>query len=182
VISTKEAAASTVKMVIFGGNTSREVDDAVVEATQTRCPTTPPTGTGGGGGNTSSRDVKSNEVLQFKLDRHNPENNASAEWEVVQTFGNRPEARSFHTASAFGAFLFIHGGRGLAGELNDLFILDTSTYHWHRPAVFGHEHVSTRAWHTATVLPQSKKICIFGGGNEKGPLDTVVMLEVHGFI
>jgi hypothetical protein len=173
------------KLVVFGGNVRNESPPESIgsKATTQSLLQGSATGTGANSAeSTSFQDCKTNEVLELDLSSLGGGGVGTCEWKKVSTSGENPEPRSFHSATTIDNLIFIHGGRGVTGELNDLYILDASTYVWHRPAVLGHDKIPTRAWHTTTVLTRLKQICIFGGGNEGGPLDTVVTLDVSGLM
>lgn len=50
----------------------------------------------------------------------------SVEWEVLQVPGG-PEPRSFHAMTSLGSKIYVFGGCGASGRLNDLWCLDTSS-------------------------------------------------------
>ena len=57
--------------------------------------------------------------------------NVRAEWtEITPVSDSVPEARSFHKMIAVGTNLFVFGGCGTNGRLNDLWKFDTITSEW----------------------------------------------------
>lgn len=49
------------------------------------------------------------------------------EWREEKTQGSKPKERAGHTATLFGSKMYIFGGGGRDGYLNDLFVLDIET-------------------------------------------------------
>jgi len=69
-----------------------------------------------------------NDLWQCELSDESDE----VEWTCVQTKGDAPEARSFHLMATVDSKLYIFGGCGKSGRLNDLHCLDTHTLLWGR--------------------------------------------------
>lgn len=54
----------------------------------------------------------------------------SGVWSKLDTKGSPPEARSFHAMVAVGSTLYVFGGCGKGGRLNDLHLFDTAALEW----------------------------------------------------
>ncbi|XP_063235447.1 kelch domain-containing protein 3 [Bacillus rossius redtenbacheri] len=93
-------------------------------------------------------------------------------WTLVQTRGEPPLYRDFHTATAIGHLMYIFGGRGDQNEpmvdhpdevyCNKIMYFDTRTSRWHCPKTTGEVPVGRRS-HSAFTF--GNYLYIFGGFN-----------------
>eukprot|EP00741_Cyanophora_paradoxa_P021667 tig00000241_g20913.t1 len=95
-------------------------------------------------------------------------------WLVHEGRGRLPEARAGHTLSAVGSKLFLFGGFSGSLYLNDIFVFDTDSETWSRPAVSGVAPVA-RVSHSTTVV--GKKLYIFGGTDGSGYRNDLCCLD-----
>ena len=93
--------------------------------------------------------------------------------------GLPPTSRNCHTATTYGKYLVIFGGREGDGSkkiLNDVFILDTEKEKWIQPEIIG-EQANPRMGHTAQLYENT--IIIHGGWNGFKVLDDLVFIELQ---
>ncbi|EGG20260.1 RING zinc finger-containing protein [Cavenderia fasciculata] len=84
------------------------------------------------------------------------------EWNKVQTSGISPVARHGHTAVVVNSrYLVIHGGCSETTFLNDVHILDLTTWNWTQPHVAGIP-LFPRLFHSANLM-DSGEMVVFGG-------------------
>eukprot|EP00741_Cyanophora_paradoxa_P011374 tig00020556_g10987.t1 len=75
-------------------------------------------------------------------------------------------ARAYHTATLVNKTLFVIGGTDMQACFNDVMLLNTETMEWSAPDVKGSTAADSPPpllGHTATYLPASKRILVFGG-------------------
>jgi len=115
-----------------------------------------------------------NEAGQYQvLDDLNMLDTHTMTWSRPKTTGTAPCARSGHTLTAIGKKLYLFGGgvwnerEGWVHKFNDLYILDTETLHWTKPACNGQIDTSTFPISFAV----GRFLFIFGGGSK--PLHSV---------
>jgi small GTP-binding protein len=77
-------------------------------------------------------------------------------WKTVRTAGTAPAARRYHSFDLVGSRVFAFAGA--AGEMADLYVLDTNSWRWQRPLYEGQLLVRG---HASAVL--NDKLLIFGG-------------------
>ena len=93
--------------------------------------------------------------------------------------GLPPTSRNCHSATTYGRYLIIFGGREGDGSkkiLNDVFILDTDNEKWIQPEIIG-EQPNPRMGHTAQLYHNT--IIIHGGWNGFKVLDDLVFIELQ---
>jgi len=93
--------------------------------------------------------------------------------------GLPPTSRNCHSATTFGKFLIIFGGREGDGSkkiLNDVFILDTEEERWIQPEIIG-EQPKPRMGHTAQLY--NSTIIIHGGWDGFQVLEDLVFIELQ---
>jgi hypothetical protein len=56
----------------------------------------------------------------------------------VETTGNAPSARTYHSASLFENFMVIVGGES-SSDNNDIYLLDLNTLIWYKPEVINNQ-------------------------------------------
>lgn len=98
-------------------------------------------------------------------------------WYEPQTTGNKPSSRAALTATVIGTNIYYFGGNDGQSLFNDLYILDTEKMHWTRPKQFG-KIPNPRAGHTSNVIDETK-ILVFGGGNDRGPMNDIHILDTE---
>ncbi|BGO91466.1 hypothetical protein NBRC10512_003127 [Rhodotorula toruloides] len=91
-------------------------------------------------------------------------------WEEVETRGERPEGRSYHTMCAMGDTLYLHAGCPSAGRLSTLHSLSLTTLSW---SALPSAPEPGRGGTVLTALPGGRFLARFGGfaGYELGGLD-----------
>jgi N-acetylneuraminic acid mutarotase len=114
-------------------------------------------------------------IDQFSCDVHCL-NLKTMHWSYVQTFGETPSYRDFHSATIINNRMYIFGGRGdIFGPYHSqeeiycpkIVYLDLKTHYWHHPTTTGKVPLGRRS-HSAFVF--NSMIYVFGGYN--GILDT----------
>jgi len=89
-------------------------------------------------------------------------------WQRPVTTGEQPTARSGHTLTSIGKKVYLFGGgvwnetEGWVHKFNDLYVLDTETMHWTRPACTGKVESST----FPISFSVGRYLFIFGGGSK----------------
>jgi len=71
-----------------------------------------------------------NDMWKLQLSDGGEGGTPKAVWTEIKQEGNIPEARSFHKMIAIGSDLYLFGGVGGNGRLNDLWKFDTTTDKW----------------------------------------------------
>ncbi|GAX84212.1 hypothetical protein CEUSTIGMA_g11635.t1 [Chlamydomonas eustigma] len=118
------------------------------------------------GGEHDPRTPISNEFYAYNLE--------SANWEIIQAAGLRPEPRVAHTAAVVqdSSSIYIFGGRSGKemgeGAFDDLHLFDTSTSMWSLVTDEKGTPPPKRSFHTAAVAGSS--MYIFGGCGAEGRL------------
>eukprot|EP00986_Skeletonema_menzelii_P007805 scaffold3105_cov213-Skeletonema_menzelii.AAC.7 len=69
-----------------------------------------------------------NDMWMLQIDEN--EERTTANWTQINASSSIPSARSFHKMIAIGTNLYMFGGCGADGRLNDLWKFDTLTYKW----------------------------------------------------
>lgn len=97
-------------------------------------------------------------------------------WTTVVASGSPPSGRYGHSAvlDSAGGFMYVFGGRGAAGALNDCYKLDISTDTWSEISAVG-AIPSARYNHAAVLIPGSSARMLVNGGR---PISSYV-LSVH---
>lgn len=94
----------------------------------------------------------------------------SRTWSYPEFSGPAPSPRSAHTAAVYqGRYLLVFGGGSVAHCFNDLYVLDTQSMAWSRPAVEGLVP-PPRAGHAGAVLGHTWYM-VGGGNNASGCAD-----------
>lgn len=94
-------------------------------------------------------------------------NTVSRQWRKVECAGIVPPPCYFHAMCLVGRNIYVIGGcffLGYKGATNDLFMFDTNTLVWSKPAVKG-VPPSARFGHSATTI--NGKIFVFGGASDE---------------
>ena len=78
--------------------------------------------------------------------------------EEVQALGSSPEPRSYHAAASSGGNLYIFGGCGAEGRLNDLHELDTVSNTWRR--LPSHSDIKVTSWAVGTPIQDALSACV----------------------
>ncbi len=99
-------------------------------------------------------------------------------WYPPSVFGSIPSGRSGHTASLLPNTneLIIFGGVKNNKWQKSLAVLDTMRWKWSVPKISGMAP-RARSYHTATPIPSSNLLVIFGGNNETQCFNTVHVLD-----
>jgi len=106
------------------------------------------------------------------LDTQSEDQRYTHMWYQPETSGNPPCPRAAHSCTVVGRKLFIFGGNDGANLFDDLYILDTETFHWTRVNSRG-VPPAARSGHSALFVKD--KIVVFGGGGAGGK----PMADVH---
>lgn len=110
------------------------------------------------------------DIDQFSCDVHCL-NLETMEWKYIQTFGDPPSFRDFHSSVAIDNRMYIFGGRGDKHSpyhsqeeiyCPEIVYLDLQTYVWHRPSTIGNVPVGRRS-HSMFIYHEL--IYVFGGYN-----------------
>jgi N-acetylneuraminic acid mutarotase len=80
------------------------------------------------------------------------------------------------TCTAVGKKLVIFGGGDGPAYYNDVYVLDTVNYRWHKPRIIGEQVPSARRAHTACLYKNG--IYVFGGGDGVRALNDIWRLDV----
>jgi N-acetylneuraminic acid mutarotase len=99
------------------------------------------------------------------------------EWSLPKTIGEAPSARSGHSATLFGTFLYVFGGASAKGLHNDVFVLDLESRSWSELVCEGPKP-SPRSNHGAVLAPDGAQILLFGGYTESGYSDELFALNI----
>jgi len=83
------------------------------------------------------------------------------QWDHVHTSGDVPPAKWGYALQAVGSKLFVFGGDAVGGFTSDLFIFDTVSNKWSKPASVTGVIPSKRAY--ASTVTVGNKIYLFGG-------------------
>lgn len=118
------------------------------------------------GGLANESDDPKNNIPKYLNDLYTLDISGSTpKWEIPTTFGESPPPRESHTSVAYvdkktkKSWLIIYGG--MSGcRLGDLWLLDTDTMMWSRPATKGLVPLP-RSLHTATLI--GHRMYVFGG-------------------
>eukprot|EP00850_Spirogloea_muscicola_P010473 SM000062S19859 [mRNA] locus=s62:17894:24969:+ [translate_table: standard] len=89
-------------------------------------------------------------------------------WGVPQIDGSAPSPRSSHSATAIGTKIYVIGGHGKGGPLNDVYVLDTEKKSWSKPRVLG-QPPTARCAHSAVAV--GDRIAVYGGYSDKAEND-----------
>ena len=81
-------------------------------------------------------------------------------WSVVETSGVPPEERSFHKMICIGSCLYVFGGCGASGRLNDLHQLDLTTMTW---TSLGNSQLKGRGGPNLLPLSSGSKVAVIAG-------------------
>jgi N-acetylneuraminic acid mutarotase len=91
--------------------------------------------------------------------------------------GVTPSHRMHHSTTLHESVLYIFGGCDeKASSKNSLFVLDTTTRQWSRPALRG-PSPAHRHGHTATMV--ENRLFVFGGMNRHGRFNDVHVLDLE---
>lgn len=105
-------------------------------------------------------------IDQFSSDVHCL-NLLTMQWEYIQTYGEPPAYRDFHTATVLSDRMYIFGGRGDLYSpyhsqeevyCSNIVYLDLKTCTWHKPSTIGHIPLGRRS-HSACKLYVMKFYC-----------------------
>eukprot|EP00727_Mastigamoeba_balamuthi_P010688 m51a1_g6241 hypothetical protein (695) ;mRNA; f:10946-14108 len=95
-------------------------------------------------------------------------------WTALTTSGVGPCARGGHSATVIGESVYVLGGcsfrsstTDLAIHSNEVYVLDLRSLAWSTPATGGGAAMAPRYAHTATQVPATRNLCVFGGYNPK---------------
>ena len=123
-------------------------------------------------------------VYIYKEREHPPKNDPDRnKWDEQVGHGDVPIARCNHTANVIaGRYVIVFGG-WLGKFVNDVYVVDTTTFKWEYKATKLSADNPTsdlpkpRAGHTATMLP-GRRLLIFGGQGENGQLGDLAVLDI----
>jgi hypothetical protein len=90
----------------------------------------------------------------WKREKQEGDDNAAA---------NAPAPRSYHAAASLGGKLFIFGGCGPSGRLNDLWAFDPDTRTWERMPDPPKDSVPPRGGASLAALPAQQRLVVVGG-------------------
>lgn len=97
-------------------------------------------------------------------------------WDKPQIEGAAPAGREGHSAVVYGKNkIFIFGGYGDDGYMNDVVVLDTALMVWANPPTGG-DIPSPRAGHSATLL--GNYMYVFGGSSDLGVSDELYVFDL----
>ncbi|KAK3281055.1 hypothetical protein CYMTET_11137, partial [Cymbomonas tetramitiformis] len=103
-------------------------------------------------------------------------------WVEVETSGDAPLPRCMHsTCMVNGVYMVVFGGWH-SNFVNDVYILDTINMVWefkHATVREGCVPPEPRAGHAAVVLPDTRKLVVFGGQNKSGQLGDLLVLDLN---
>jgi N-acetylneuraminic acid mutarotase len=87
-------------------------------------------------------------------------------WRSIKIQGSAPKPRSYHSATTVGANrMVVFGGNDAKESFASVHVLEkteSNTWEWTHPMVTGYGP-SGRTGHSATLLPDGRTICIYGG-------------------
>ncbi|OWZ19476.1 Galactose oxidase [Phytophthora megakarya] len=149
---------------LFGGRTKRGVSDQLLILSTEHHPSRFVLF----GGNGQLNDDRMNDVWLFDLEKQL--------WTLLQCSGDIPSPRSYHTAHTIGEYLFVIGGRTAEAEDNSVYMLDIGASKWFKVPIPNDHALAPRAWHSS-VLAESGKLFVLGGGTYHGPLKDAATLE-----
>jgi N-acetylneuraminic acid mutarotase len=90
-------------------------------------------------------------------------NTLTSAWSpVTSASGEPPQPRSYHTMAASGGRLYVFGGCGAGGRLNDLHAYDTEAGAWAQLPTS--EAVAPRGGSSLTAAPNGTKLYVVAGG------------------
>lgn len=103
-----------------------------------------------------------NDMWMLEIDENDGTARPTANWtQINASSSNIPSARSFHKMIAIGTNLYMFGGCGADGRLNDLWKFDTLTYKWTELGVSN--VLRGRGGPNILSLSANKKIAIVAG-------------------
>jgi hypothetical protein len=117
-------------------------------------------------------------LLRLELGRDGRESESVTKiiWESKETSGNKPGMRYAHTACKIGSKLLIFGGVSIALR-NDVWILDTENWMWHRPTIIGKSPLA-RFGHCCWLSDvKPRHMVIFGGKHKSEMLSDMHSIE-----
>ena len=87
-------------------------------------------------------------------------------WRQPKIQGSAPKPRSYHSATTVGSRVVVFGGNDADESFATVHVLEKmpegDTWQWTHPMVTGYPP-KPRTGHSATLLPDGKNICIYGG-------------------
>ena len=110
-------------------------------------------------------------------------------WNKIDTKGNPPSPRYFHSMNFFekSKYIIIHGGRNdnlsSSSALNDTFILDLLYFNWIKIQLYSNIHgfkIISRFGHNSSIF--ANKLIIFGGMNNNNYIGSslfIINLDFH---
>ncbi|BGP32162.1 hypothetical protein JCM10296v2_003942 [Rhodotorula toruloides] len=164
VLDVEDGSVSTLTSTFSSSSTSSPWPPARVGATLTSRPSSSALYLWGGRGGKDMSALTSDSNSIWKFDTR------EERWEVVETAGERPEGRSYHTMCAMGDTLYLHAGCPSTGRLSTLHSLSLSTLSW---SSLPSAPEPGRGGTVLAALPGGKFLARFGGfaGYELGGLD-----------
>jgi len=112
------------------------------------------------------------------LDTQSEDQRFTHMWYQPETSGNPPCPRAAHSCTVVGRKLFFFGGNDGASLFDDLYILDTETFHWTKVTNPRGTKPAARSGHSALLVKD--KIVVFGGGGAGGkPMSDVHYLNTR---
>ena len=103
-------------------------------------------------------------MLRFDFRRDSPQSDPvfNIRWTSKEASGNKPGMRYAHTACKYRQKLIVFGGVSVALR-NDVWILDTESWSWHRPTIIGKSPLA-RFGHCSWLSDVKQgQVMIFGG-------------------
>jgi N-acetylneuraminic acid mutarotase len=96
-------------------------------------------------------------------------------WSKIEAKGDIPEMRSYHCMTSSKSHLYLFGGCGVEGRLNDFSSFNITTNEWKRLAS---SEISPRGG-SAIVYTPNNKIALFGGYNGSSELDDFYIYDIN---
>ena len=114
--------------------------------------------------------------LDMRRDAPQSESVINLRWESKETSGNKPGMRHAHTACKVRQHLIVFGGVSIALR-NDVWILDTESWIWHRPTIIGKSPLA-RFGHCCWLSDvRPGQVMIFGGKHRSEMLADMHSIE-----
>ena len=117
-------------------------------------------------------------MLRLDIRYDGPQSEAvfNIRWESKETSGNKPGMRYSHSACKFRQILIVFGGVAIALR-NDVWMLDTESWTWHRPTIIGKSPLA-RFGHCCWLSDvRPGQVMIFGGKHRSDMLSDLHSIE-----
>lgn len=106
----------------------------------------------------------------------------SNSWQWPKCSGLAPVARAAHAAAKIGKDVYIFGGRNGRMRMNDMYVLDMSTFVWKQIMANDEDHpVKGRSWHSLTPLSDHNLLLYGGFSMDSKPLNDCWLFNTHDY-